>query len=269
MKGVRFWIGNARYIALPQSILPALVAICYAATFDEFRLLYAIFALFGILAAHLAFNLFDDYFDYKKDSPYIRKQLDAEGFRARLGKCDYITSGETTLRKLLQTAVILLVIALAFGTIIFLKWGMGILYIAGLGGLLGYFYSAPPLSLSYRGLGIFVIVLMFGPLLMCGVLYASCGFVDSTLIYLSIPVGILVANIAYVHDVMDVEPDKKVGKKTLAVLLNNYTAIYVFAAIFNFLPWILIVAGVALEIIPMAYLFALLLLPHSIYLFYM
>lgn len=267
MKRVFFWIENARYVALPQSILPTIVAICYASSFSNFHFSYAILAFLGIICAHLGFNLLDDYFDYKKGSPYTRGVLNAEGFRARLGKCDYITSGAATLRQLVFAAATFLTIALVFGIIIFLKWGVGILYLAAIGGLFGIFYSAPPFRLSYRGLGLFVIIVMFGPLLMSGILYAACGMVDNTLIFLSIPIGILVANVAYVNDVLDFEPDKKVGKKTLAVLLKSYKAIYIMAALFNFLPFILIIIGILTKIIPVWYITTLLLLPHSIYLF--
>lgn len=267
MSKIGFWIDNARYIALPQSILPTLVAIFYASTQTNFQLLFALCALFGIIFAHLAFNLLDDYFDYKKGSPYIRKELDANGFRARMGKCSYITSGATTLKQLFSVAISLLMVASLFGIIIFLKQGISILYITIIGGILGFFYSAPPFRLSYRGLGLFVIIILFGPLLMSGTMYASCGMLDQTLLFLSIPIGILVANIGYVHDVMDVEPDKKAGKKTWAVLLNNYTAIYIFAALFNFSPWLIITTGIILKILPICYLILLILLPHSIYLF--
>ncbi|MDR2980540.1 MAG: prenyltransferase [Bacteroidales bacterium] len=267
MKNILFWLNNARYIALPQSILPTLVAICYASTHSNFRFIYALLPFVGITCAHLAFNLFDDYFDYKKGSPYTREKLIAEGFRARLGKCDYITSGAATMKELCRAASLFLVAAILLGTIIFLKWGVGIVYLTLTGGILGFFYSAPPFRLSYRGLGLPVIIIMFGPLLMSGIMYAACGRVDTMLIYLSIPIGILVANIAYVHDVMDVEPDKKVGKKTLAVLLNNYTSIYIIAALFNFSPWILVGAGVLSGILNTWYLVTLLFLPNSIYLF--
>ena len=66
IRTIRFWLHNARYIALPQSLLPALLAICMAMQTDSFSWQLAIIAFIGVAFVHLAANLTDDYFDYRK-----------------------------------------------------------------------------------------------------------------------------------------------------------------------------------------------------------
>ena len=97
MNKIGFWINNARTIALPQSVLPALCAISLGAMHEGFCWWMAIVALLGIICAHLGFNLADDYFDYKQGSVEKRKELKEN---IRKGKCSYIESGKTTLKQL-------------------------------------------------------------------------------------------------------------------------------------------------------------------------
>ena len=87
MNTLKFWIKNARDIALPQSILPALLAVSMAAVHPDFSWWPALVALFGVVCAHLGFNLADDYFDYRHNDVEARKKVTAEGFRTHMEKC--------------------------------------------------------------------------------------------------------------------------------------------------------------------------------------
>src|SRR5574344_1021432 len=150
-KTVLFWLNNARYNAFPQSVLPAVLAVWIARSVAGFSLLCGILAILGIAFANLAMNLFDDYFDYQKKGAQIRDHLAAAGFRARIAKCDYLTSGKTTVKSLLIAISVFLLLALACGTYILILRGLPILYITLITGILGVCYSGKPLRFSYRG----------------------------------------------------------------------------------------------------------------------
>lgn len=266
---IRFWCRNARWNSLPQSMLPAILAVCMALGQEGFAWTYAVLAVFGCAVGHLGMNLFDDYFDYRKKGSEFRDKLAGEGIRSRIAKCSYITSGAVTIRQLLYTCLIFGGIAFVIGWIIFLKRGETILYIALITALLGISYSGDPVRLSYRGFGELQVGFMFGPLLMTGVYYAACGHLDASVWFISIPVGMLVANILYTHSIMDFEPDKKVGKMTLAVLLNNKQAMLVALGLMLFVPFGIVVYGVwAGYLIPLYYI-VLLTLPMAAGLFYL
>ena len=66
---IGFWYNNARPKALPQSMLPAVLAVCMAAGSPGFSLSLASMAVAGVLFGHLGMNLFDDYFDYREKAP--------------------------------------------------------------------------------------------------------------------------------------------------------------------------------------------------------
>ncbi|GMO35416.1 MAG: 1,4-dihydroxy-2-naphthoate octaprenyltransferase [Candidatus Azobacteroides pseudotrichonymphae] len=269
MNIVRFWIKNARFKSLPQSFLPAVLAVCLASKVERFSIWLGLLAIIGVSVGHLGINLFDDYFDYKVKKSDFRDIMVKKGFRARTTKCYYITSKQTTLGQLLIACVVFCAFALLIGLIIWFFRKNFILYLAIITAILGISYSGPPLRLSYHGLGEFVIGIVFGPLLMIGVYYAACGKADPSVFFISIPVGMLVANIVYVHSIMDYEPDKEIGKMTLAVLLKDKRLMLIFVFLLLIISFGCILGGVITGYLSVYYLFVLFTLPMAVSLLYL
>jgi 1,4-dihydroxy-2-naphthoate octaprenyltransferase len=270
MNLVKFWFDNARPMTLPQSILPALTALFLSIHAVGFVWWLAVLAVFGVVLAHLGLNLFDDYFDTKKKKQDYREELVHTGMRARIGKTPYLLSGAATEKQLLIASCIFCGLAVLIGSVIFWFRGINIVYIAAITAFIGIQYSAPPLRLSYRGMGELIIGVVFGCLNMIGVAYAASGVFSPDVILLSIPVGFLVMNIVYIHSILDYIPDKMVGKNTLAVLLGNQKAMLVLLFFILFIPFFAILVGIFwLNIIGLSYLFLFLLLPLAISLFKM
>jgi 1,4-dihydroxy-2-naphthoate octaprenyltransferase len=272
MNKIKFWLNNARPTSLPQSILPALTAVAVAHTMPDFSWWLSLLAVVGVAFAHLGINLFDDYFDYKKKKQDYREELVHEGIRARIGKCPYLVSGEATLKQLLIACCVFCGIALIFGAVIFYFRRDNVLFISLLTlltAILGVQYSAPPLRLSYHGFGEILIGVIFGLMNMIGTYFAACGDFDTKIVLLAFPIGLLVMNIVYIHSILDFFPDKKIGKQTLAVILNNQKAMLAVLFFVIFLPFLIIICGVIYEFLLPKYLFVLLTLPMAISLFYM
>ncbi|MDR1406650.1 MAG: prenyltransferase [Tannerella sp.] len=266
---IRFWIRNARPTALPQSLLPAVLALCMAAREDGFSAVTGVAAILGVLAGHLSMNLFDDYFDYKVKKTEFREAMVRKGFRARIAKCVYLTSGQADMKQLLIACLAFGLTALGLGFAIFIVRGTVILWIALITAILGLSYSGWPLRLSYHGLGEILIGFIFGPLLMAGVYYSACGKWDWTMAFVSIPVGLLVANIVYTHAIMDCEPDREAGKKTFAVLLKSRTRMLVSLFVLLAAVFLSILYGVIAGYLPSVYLLAMLTFPMAAGLFYL
>jgi 1,4-dihydroxy-2-naphthoate octaprenyltransferase len=160
-------------------------------------------------------------------------------------------------------------LALTIGIFFLYHWGLPILIFIFLLGFLGIFYSAPPFRFSYRGLGELLIGLVFGPLLMSGLYFASTGVVHSSVWFLSFPIGLLVSNILFTHDIMDFEADKKSGKKTLCVILGNQRINLVVSLLFIFIPYIIILSGVIFHFLSIWMLLLFVTLPQAVRLHYM
>ena len=264
---ILFWLRNARYIALPQSMLPAVTAICLAYPSPGFSWILAILAVVGVAFGHLGINLWDDYFDFKNDCHNIRKRLNSRGVRARTAKYNYLLSKEATMKQLFFAASFFCIIAFLFGMIIFAKRGIFILIISAVTAFLGFAYSGDPFRFSYRGLGELVIALVFGPLLMSGVYLSAYGDFSAQLFFVSLPVGLLVANVVYTHSVIDFEADKALNKKTLAVLLAKKSRVNFVLFLFIFLPFLLIGLGIFLKILSYWYAFVFVIFYGAVYLF--
>jgi len=269
MNKILFWLKHARSIALPQSAMPSVLAVCMASQWEGFSIFVGLLAVLGVMAGHLSINLFDDYFDYKVKKTDFRSRMEHQGMRARISKCTYLTSGEATLKQLLIACFVFGAIALFIGFILFLYRGPVILLLAAITGLTGIFYSGPPFRLSYHGLGEIVIGIVFGPLLMAGVFYAACGVFDRSIFFVSVPVGLLVANIVYSHSIMDYEPDKEVGKMTFAILLKSKRLMLACLALLLVLTFSILVSGVISGYLSLFYLLPLLTIPMAVSLFYL
>lgn len=273
MNRLHFWIKNARDIALPQSLLPALTAYVLCIGMEGFSWWMGGLAIAGVCLAHLGMNLADDYFDYRRDSR-IRSQLSSTSVRARIDKCHYIYTGQTTIRATGRAVVVFLLLAGVCGGIVVLaQWSRGdyrqvsaIIVYALLGLLVGISYSGGPLKLSFYGFGELVIGVMFGPLLMLGV-QAACTSVPFSwsMFWISVAIGCMVTNIVYTHSVMEVNADAELDKMTLARLLRHRSLMLVCHAVFTLAPFAILLIGIVVMHWWNAwYLLTLLTLPMSV-----
>lgn len=275
-RGLFFWIRNARAISVPQSLLPAGLAVAMCAGQAGFVGWIAALAVLGVVIGHLGMNLADDYFDFCRDSR-IRSTLSTTSIRARMDKCAYIQSGDTSIEDLRRAMIIFLAIAGTLGvacviarTVLF-GWrdaiGMAIYALIGL--FIGINYSGGHLRLCLRGLGELVIGTMFGPLLMLGMQAACTGQVFSwPMMVMSLAIGLLVTNIVYVHSVMEVDADRELDKTTLAHKLytpSRQTEL-TLVGVFAILPYLLIALGIIVGWWSPWYLMTLVTLPMAVYL---
>lgn len=101
----------------------------------------------------------------------------------------------------------------------------------GLAGVaLAFFYHAPPLRLSYRGLGELAVAVAYGPLICCGTYLVQRGQLPPWVVLLSLPLGLLVAAFLWVNEFPDFRADAAGGKRTLVVRLGRRRASRVFGA---------------------------------------
>jgi len=281
--GLFFWLRNSRMIALPQSLLPALLAVAVCWNSPTFTWWIAVLAVLGVCIGHLGMNLADDYYDFSRDSR-IRSTLSQTSVRARMDKCTYITNGDATPKDLFRVMWIFLGVAGLLGASCALaQWwlhgfqsALNIAVYAVLGLLVGISYSGRPLQLCMYGLGELVIGLMFGPLLMLGLQSACCGVAFSwPMAVLSLAVGLLVTNILFVHSVMEVAADGELDKMTFARLLLNIENRHgwqkrrlelTFVGLFAVLPFVLIGLGIVMDWWSAWYLLTLLTFPMAVYL---
>lgn len=106
-----------------------------------------------------------------------------------------------------------------------------VLWLGLVGMTCAFFYHAPPLKLSYRGLGELAVALCYGPLIASGTYLVQRGRVSGEVLWLSVPLGALVASFLWINEFPDCEADRGAGKRTLVVRLGRRAASRVFALI--------------------------------------
>ena len=230
------------------SILPVLTvgAYCYGTSADISWGLFGL-TIFGILIAHLAMNVINDYFDVKDGTD----EANAEYFQQVSGGSRAIELGLISLNGTKMLGLFLLGMAMGVGGVLIYKVYTcnpenfnAIITIALSGLFLGYFYTARPLRLvARRGLGELSIFLAFGPLLTLGVGYAIFqGDLYSTmsseginhflnLILLGIPLGLLTTNILLINEFPDMKSNAKTGKNHLVVTFEKKASRWIYFVI--------------------------------------
>lgn len=260
---INLWLNIARGYTIPQSVIPYILAVVLASKHYKIDYFLSFLGLIGVALVHMSVNMLDDYFDWKKGAVAEYKKLAEKGIIAATHKCFYLEENLVTLNQVLVAALSMDAIACLLGFFIATKAGLSIIIIAFVTGLMGFFYSSPPLSLSYRGLGEPVIGIIFGPLLMFGAYITAGANIDKTIILSSIIIGLIVANIAYTHAIMDFDSDIKVGKKSFPILFKTKENAIIVQALIYILAYSFLAAGIFTGVYPLASVLTFITLPKA------
>ena len=178
---------------------------------------YLALAVLGIVIAHAANNIINDYFDLEvgiDTADYVRAQYAPHP----------ILSGMVT-RAQLRTAILLLN-AIDLGILVFLVvargWPVAVFALAGL--FISVFYVAPPIFLKKRGLGEPGVFLVWGPLMIGGTYFAATGTLPAWVWVASLPYAILVTTVLMGKHIDKIAADGPLGIHTLPVILGERNA---------------------------------------------
>jgi 1,4-dihydroxy-2-naphthoate polyprenyltransferase len=178
---------------------------------------YLLLAVFGLVVAHAANNMINDYFDLEggiDSDDYVRAQYAPHP----------ILSGWVTKRQL--GTAILLMNAIDLAILLFFVAVRGPLVIAfAAGGLfISVFYVAPPIRLKWHGLGEPGVFLVWGPLMTVGTFYVATGSIPAWTWIASLPYAILVTTVLFGKHIDKIEADTKIGVRTMPVILGEARA---------------------------------------------
>ncbi|HYM40077.1 MAG TPA: prenyltransferase [Thermoplasmata archaeon] len=138
--------------------------------------------------------------------------------------------------------------------------GWILLVLGLLGGALGAFYTLPPFSLQYHGLGDVAVGLVFGPIVTLGAFAVQTGSLSLEALLASLPLGILVAAFLFVNEMPEHETDPRGGKRTIPARLGLERSYQVYVALIT-AAVVLLVAFVATGGMPWLALLGLLAVP--------
>jgi 1,4-dihydroxy-2-naphthoate polyprenyltransferase len=178
-----------------------------------------VLAVVGLVLAHAANNLINDYFD-------MTGGIDTEGYVRALYAPHPVLSGwvsKATLRNamvgltLIDGVIMLILAARSPQPLLIVGFAL-----AGL--FLSVFYVAPPFRLKQHGLGELDVFLTWGPLMIGGVYLVATGSVPLWVPAFSVPYALLVTSVLFGKHIDKIEPDAKLGIRTLPVILGERVA---------------------------------------------
>jgi 1,4-dihydroxy-2-naphthoate octaprenyltransferase len=241
------WFQAVRPFSFTASAVPILVGSFLAWLEMSAGFNWGVFFLVLIagLIYHAATNVISDYFDFKKGVDSKETQ----------GSSKVLPFGLMRPGEILAGSIVLWIIGIALGLWLVYLRGTPILILGIVGFIGGVFYTAKPIGIKYRALGVPWVFTLMGPLMVLGA-YVAQGLPFSWhVIWISLPIGFLVAAILHANDFRDIEDDARagfatvsgaVGRKVAAVeyyfmLAGAYISVIIMVAYKVLSPWALVV----------------------------
>lgn len=208
-----FWsvFKHSRWYSSDMTVYSCLACFLYALTVGG-NVINGLVAFVGILFAHMATNLYDDYDDYKilRDDPrFIEFVPDV--------KCSYLRDGSATYTDLLLVIIVYCMIALFSGAFLFIKCGWEVLFLGIIGGFIVLSYP----KFSRAGLSEIAVGIAFGPLLFEGMYFVMTKDFSLNVFLLSLAISMFTVGVMYVHTILDFEGDRVSNKKTLVQRIGD------------------------------------------------
>ena len=181
--------------------------------------LFFALAMLGLVLAHAANNMINDYFDLTggvDTAEYVRGQYAPHPILSGL------------ISKAGLVAAIALVNGLDLAILIYLTRARGgaVVLFALLGLFISVFYVAPPVKLKHHGLGEPGVAVVWGPLMICGTYFVTTGSLPAWVAVASLPYAILVTTVLIGKHIDKIDADERLGIRTLPVIMGPERAAF-------------------------------------------
>lgn len=260
MASLKIWLRAIRAPFFTATIIPILLGSVLAwHDTNLFSWPFFFLILLAALFMHAGTNLSNDFFDHVSKNDVINKTPTPFSGGSRVIQENLIPP-----KQIISVALISFVLGISIGLYLNFKLPGNTLILLGFLGLfLGFFYTSPPFRLGYNGVGESAVGLGFGPLIVLSAYFVQTAAFSLEALFISIPVGILIALVLYLNEFPDYKADKEVGKNTLVVLLGKKISKNIYI-LFLITSYILVIVGTFYELIPYYTLLVLLTLPLAL-----
>jgi len=223
-------------------------------------LLPFVLVLVGLVLAHAASNLFNDYWDAKHGIDTT------EGYFRPAYMPHPSLSGMMTSKGLFSLGLAHLVGMVAIAIYLVELRGPLVLVFAGLGVLFLTVYAGGPVPLKRVGLGEPTVFVVWGPLMVGGTFFVLSGILPAWVLVASIPYAVSVTTVLFGKHIDKIEYDTKLGVKTVPVLLGEATTKTALKALI-IIAYAAVIGLVVTRFLPVWSLITLLALPRANQLF--
>jgi 1,4-dihydroxy-2-naphthoate octaprenyltransferase len=169
--------------------------------------LSACIALLCALLIQVGTNFANDYSDYERGADTSD----------RLGPVRVTQAGMASPQTMKRATAAVFSLAILGGLYLVWRGGWPIALIGGLSILSGILYTGGPYPIGYVGLGDLFVLVFFGPVAVGGTYYIQALDIYPTVLIAGLGPGLITVAILAVNNLRDIEEDRKVGKRTMAV----------------------------------------------------
>ena len=247
MSNLKAFAGVARapFLLLPVTLVAAgSGAAVYDGAFSWFR---TILALVGLVALHMAVNIFNEWSDMRTGIDLATERTPFSGGSGTL------PAGGMSLTGALAFGIVCSAIGLAVGLYFLSVVGSTMMPILVVGGVCVLAYTD---VLARLGVGELAAGLGLGGLPVAGTALVNTGHMDWAALAAGIPATFMTFNLLLLNEFPDETADRAGGRKNLVILLGRRPAAWIYAAAAVATPLSLLVA-VLLHVLPMTCLVAM------------
>jgi 1,4-dihydroxy-2-naphthoate octaprenyltransferase len=178
--------------------------------------------LLAVILLHGGSNVINDYFDY-------RQKVDTTDVPGGYGnEARVLIQKALRPSQVLGVALVFFAFSLALGIYMTAVRGWTVFFLGLVGFLTGFLYTFRPVALKYVALGEAAVFFMWGPLIVSGAYYVQRGGFGLEAVWISIPIGILVALVLLANNIRDSEFDSRVKIRTMGTVLGRRKAIWLY-----------------------------------------
>jgi 1,4-dihydroxy-2-naphthoate polyprenyltransferase len=221
MSKYKYWFLATRPWSFAMSAISVTVGGTLAATHGQFSVSLYFVTLSGIVLIHAAGNLLNDYFDVTGGIDTI--QSGTARYRPHP-----LLEGMLTPIRVRNVALALLAAGGVLGVVLTILRGWPVLVIGLVGAFGALAYTAPPVKYKYIALGEVGVFLIWGPLMVEGAYFVQTRHLNFEPVWVSLPFGILVAQVLLANNLRDVSHDAGRGITTLATQLGKANALRLY-----------------------------------------
>jgi 1,4-dihydroxy-2-naphthoate polyprenyltransferase len=226
---LHLWIEGARLRTLPLAIAPVAIGAAAADAARSFDLTLSFLALAVALFLQIGVNYANDYSDGIRGTD-----------NNRVGPLRLTGSKSVRPESVKLVAFLFFALAALAGLAIVLLTAIWWLIAVGIASIVAaWFYTGGKSPYGYAGLGELAVFIFFGLVATVGTTYIQTQYIEFNSVAGGIAVGLFASAVLMVNNIRDLETDRAVGKKTLAVLMGKKPAIYLFLAMI-WLPFLIL-----------------------------
>lgn len=201
------WILGARIKTLPAAIAPVIVGTSLA---DQIKVINALLALIVSISLQIAVNYANDFSDGVRGTD-----------TNRVGPTRLVASNLATASSVKNASFISFFVAIIAGTFLAFNTSVWLIAVGLISILAAWGYTGGKKPYGYLGFGELAVFIFFGVVATVGSHYVQVEQISSSALLLSIPMGSLSCAILVINNLRDLNQDKLVSKRTMAVKLGD------------------------------------------------